>query len=275
MLIHFKKASYLGLIIVFITNIFHANSQEESWETYITQKEKGYMAITVNMELNFTRPYYKNLLIVGTHTSKCYKNGYPKEEGLEKLYTFSDSIANIVNKHTKSKLAGVMTYQCAGFDVFYLKDTTGIKNDINSFINNNYASSKNYVVIETDKKWEYYQNSLFPKHLSNDFFMNQELLSQLFYEGNDFSKPYYVEHWIYFRKEKRRQKFINKIQVLNFKVDSLSIKKGAYLPYELKISREDSVSPESISKVTKMLKLLSQSFYGTYDGWGIKPTSKD
>lgn len=271
----FKKASYTLLSIVLLTNIFQTFSQEESWETYIAQKEKGYKAVTVNMELNFSRPYYKNLLIVGTQTSKCLKNGYPKEEGLEQLYTFSDSIANIVNKHTKNKLAGIITYQCAGFDVFYVKDTLGLRSNITSFIKKNYAKSKNYMVIEPDKRWAYYQDSLFPKQLSNDFFINQELLSHLFYQGDDFTKPQKIEHWLYFKREKRRQKFINKIQVLNFKVDSLSIKKGAYLPYELKISREDSVSPESITKVTKMLKLLSKSFYGTYDGWGIKPTSKD
>ena len=271
----FKKASYTLLSIVLLTNIFQTFSQEESWETYIAQKEKGYMAVTVNMELNFSRPYYKNLLIVGTQTSKCLKNGYPKEEGLEQLYTFSDSIANIVNKHTKNKLAGIITYQCAGFDVFYVKDTLGLRSNITSFIKKNYAKSKNYMVIEPDKRWAYYQDSLFPKQLSNDFFINQELLSHLFYQGDDFTKPQKIEHWLYFKREKRRQKFINKIQALNFKVDSLSVKKGDYRPYEIKISREDKLDPNSIAILTAMLKNLSSSMYGVYDGWGIKPTSKN
>ena len=271
----FKKASYTLLSIVLLTNIFQTFSQEESWETYIAQKEKGYMAVTVNMELNFSRPYYKNLLIVGTQTSKCLKNGYPKEEGLEQLYTFSDSIANIINKHTKNKLAGIITYQCAGFDVFYVKDTLGLRSNITSFIKKNYAKSKNYMVIEPDKRWAYYQDSLFPKQLSNDFFINQELLSHLFYQGDDFTKPQKIEHWLYFKREKRRQKFINKIQALNFKVDSLSVKKGDYRPYEIKISREDKLDPNSIAILTAMLKNLSSSMYGVYDGWGIKPTSKN
>ena len=272
---NFKKASYPLLSIVLLTNIFQTFSQEESWETYIAQKEKGYKAVTVNMELNFSRPYYKNLLIVGTQTSKCLKNGYPKEEGLEQLYTFSDSIANIVNKHTKNKLAGIITYQCAGFDVFYVKDTLGLRSNITSFIKKNYAKSKNYMVIEPDKRWAYYQDSLFPKQLSNDFFINQELLSHLFYQGDDFTKPQKIEHWLYFKREKRRQKFINKIQALNFKVDSLSVKKGDYRPYEIKISREDKLDPNSIAILTAMLKNLSSSMYGVYDGWGIKPTSKN
>lgn len=274
MSLNLKKSNYSLLLIVMLTNIFQSYSQEESWETYIAQKEKGYMAVTVNMELKFSRPYYKNLLIVGTQTSKCLKNGYPKEEGLEDLYTFSDSIANIINKGTKYKLAGIITYQCAGFDVFYVKDTLGLRSNIDSFINKNYAKSKNYLVIEPDKKWVYYQDSLFPKQLSNDFFINHELLSHLFYQGDDFTKPQKIEHWIYFKREKRRQKFINKIQVLNFKVDSLSVKKGDYRPYELKISREDKLDPNSISVLTSMLKNLSNSMYGTYDGWGIKPTIK-
>jgi len=275
MSLNFKKSNYILLFIALLANIFQSFSQEESWETYIAQKEKGFMAVTVNMELKYSRPYYKNLLVVGTQTSKCQKNGYPEEEGLEKLYTFSDSIASIISKRTKNKLAGIITYQCAGFDVFYVKDTVGLRSNINTFINNNYANSKNYLVIEPDKKWAYYQDSLFPKQLSNDFFINHELLSHLFYEGNDFTKPHKIEHWIYFKREKRRQKFINKIQALNFKVDSLSYKKGDYTPYELKISRVDKLHPTSIAVLTAMLKNLSRSMYGTYDGWGIKPTPKD
>jgi len=271
----FKKASYTLLTIILLSNIFQAFSQDESWETYIAQKEKGFMAVTVNMELKFSRPYYKNLLIVGTQTSKCLKNGYPKEEGLKKLYTFSDSIANIINKHTKNKLAGIITYQCAGFDVFYVKDTIGLRSNINTFIKSNYANSKNYLVIEPDKKWAYYQDSLFPKQLSNDFFINHELLSHLFYQGDDFTKPQKIEHWVYFKREKRRQKFIDKIRVLNFKVDSLSFKKGDFMPYEIKISREDKLEPNAIAVLTAMLKNLSSSMYGTYDGWGIVPVAKD
>jgi hypothetical protein len=270
-----KKSNYTVLFIVLLTNIFQSFSQDESWETYIAQKEKGFMAVTVNMELNFSRPYYKNLLIIGTQTSKCLKNGYPKEEGLKKLYTFSDSIANIVNKHTKNRLAGIITYQCAGFDVFYVKDTLDLRSNITSFIKNNYAKSKNYLVIAPDKKWAYYQDSLFPKQLSNDFFINHELLSHLFYQGDNFTKPQKIEHWIYFKREKRRQKFIDKIQALNFKVDSLSFKKGDYTPYEVKILREDKLDPNSIAVLTAMLKNLSNSMYGTYDGWGIKPTLKN
>lgn len=271
----YKKNNYTLLFIVLLTNIFQSFSQEESWETYIAQKEKGFMAVTVNMELKFSRPYYKNLLIVGTQTSKCLKNGYPKEEGLEQLYTFSDSIATIVNKHTKNRLAGIITYQCVGFDIFYVKDTLDLRSNIASFIKNNYAKSKNYLVIAPDKKWAYYQDSLFPKQLSNDFFINHELLSQLFYQGDNFTKSKKIEHWIYFKREKRRQKFIDKIQALNFKVDSLSFKKSDYTPYELKISREDKLDPNAIAVLTSMLKNLSSSMYGTYDGWGIVPVAKD
>ena len=79
----FKKSSYALLFIFLIGFSLQSYAQEESWETYIAKKDKGFMTVTVNMELNFARPNYKNLLIVGTHTSKCLKNDYPKEGGLE------------------------------------------------------------------------------------------------------------------------------------------------------------------------------------------------
>ena len=268
-----KKASLL--IILFIGSLLFSQTQEESWETFITKKDKGFMAVTVNMEFHFTRPNYKNLLVVGTQTSKCLKNGYPKEEGLEKLYAFSDSIANIVGNSTRNKLAGILTYQCAGFDVFYVKDTIGLRKKINSFIGKNYSTSKNYVSIGRDKYWKYYQEHLFPKDISNDFFVNQEFISQLFYDGDALTDLRNVEHWIYFRKEKRRQKFIDKIQVLNFKVDSLKFVTNRNEHFELKISREDAVNPQTISEITALLKNLSRSFNGVYDGWGTEPILKD
>ncbi len=68
-------------------------AQEESWETYVKKVETNLMEVTVNMDLYFERPNYKNLLIVATKTKHCYKNGFPKPTGLEGFYTFSDSLA--------------------------------------------------------------------------------------------------------------------------------------------------------------------------------------
>lgn len=263
------------LIFVFIcSNILLSFAQKESWEDYIINKTKGPMAITVNM--NYSKsPNYKNLLIVGTYTSKCFKNGYPNETGLEKLYAFSDSIANVIGKVTKSRLAGIITYQCTGFDIFYVKDTIGLREKLSTFMSTNYNTSKNYLEIKTDKKLSYLTNFLLPNDFSNDFFVNHDLLTDLVYNGDDLTKPRKMDHWLYFREEKRRQMFIDLIEVLNFKIDSTKYEKGAHYPFALKISRVDSLSPEFITELTSLLKKFSNNLHGIYAGWSVELIRKD
>jgi len=234
------------------------------------------MEVTVNMDLYFERPYYKNLLIVATKTNDCYKNGFPKEKGLEDFYTFSDSLAFKIQKLTKkNKLAGIITYKCTGFDIYYVKDTTNLRTNLNNVLEKNFSNKKNYIVIKPDKKWRYFSETLLPKDLSNDFFVNHEYLSQLAQSGDALKAPRKIQHWFYFNSFKRRTKFIDKVKTLKFSVDSIAYKKERRYPYQAVISRKDEVSPQSISGITKILKQLSQRSYGKYDGWEMKAILKE
>lgn len=263
---HYFKYSF----IVFFLGSFVVTAQEDDWDTYLAEKEKGIMTITVNYKYVFAKPNYRNLLIVGSNTKKCFQNGAPKAEALEEIYTFSDSVAQVVDKLTKNRLVGILTYQCSGFDVYFVKDTTNLRKSINTLYQKNFKNSNNYIVIQRDKRWKYYSDVLYPKDISESFFANQEYLNQLFYEGVDFSKKRKVTHWASFKKEKRRQKFIEKIKVLNFKVDLLKFNKDNDQPFEVQISREDNFNPDYINKLTNILGLLAIRYSGYYDGWEIE-----
>lgn len=267
------KKSFLISILIFSNSIINA---QDDWENYLVQKEKGLMAISVNMRYEYARPNYKHLLVVGTHTTKCLKNGYPTEKGLENIYTFSDSIANIIDGLTKNRLVGIITYQCSGFDVFYVKDTTNIREIIVRQINTNFNSSKTYLQIEQDKKWKYYHTSLYPKDDTQEFFINHELLTEFIYQGDNLIQPRNIRHWFYFNREKKRQKFISKIRTLDFTIDSVNYKKKRdYYRYELQISRKDSIHPKSISKLTKTLTGFANLLYAEYDGWSAELVKED
>jgi len=269
------KKRLLSYILIFSGLISNAQDAQEYWESYIVKKDKGLMTVNINMRYELARPNYKYLLVVGTHTTKCFKNGYPTEKGLEKMYTFSDSIANIVDEQTKSRLVGIVTYQCSGLDIFYVKDTTDLRKNITAQIQKNFDNSKTYLQIEEDKKWKYYHDSLYPTDISDEFFINHELLTGLVYNGDDLIQPRKVTHWFYFRKEKKRQKFMDKIRTLDFSIDSLNFRKKRDYKYELQVSRKDSIHPNSISKLTKTLTGFAKLLYAEYDGWSAELMAKD
>jgi len=65
-------------------------------------------------------------------------------------------------------------------------------------------------------------------------------------------------------------KFIEKIQVLNFQVDSLKLKKETKQSFEVQFSREDNIKPDFINELTNILGLLSIRYSGYYDGWELE-----
>ncbi len=262
------------LIFIFLISYTTTYTQSD-WVNYIVKKEKGMMSISVDMDLINKKPNYKNLIIIGTKFKDCLKNGFPKEEGLEKLYTFSDSISIIINNITKNKLVGVITYQCMGFDVFYVKDTIDLRKNLNKTLKVNFKQSHNYLNITKDKNWSYYYDNLYPEFVTENFFINQQFLSDLVFQGDDLSGKRKINHWMNFKSDKRRQKFIKVIKKLDFVIDSTNFKKETKYAYELQVSRKDSIEPKYISELTRVLKILVNSSYGKYDGWGTEAVIKD
>ena len=266
----------MKIYILFLLIIYSLNSfSQTDWVNYIVKKEKGLMSITIDLDYNDYKPNYKNLLIVGTNYKDCLKNGFPKKEGLNELYTFSDSIAITLNLLTKNKLVGIITYQCIGLDVYYIKDTVNIRNRFNQLFENNFNKSNNYMKIVRDKNWNYYYKNIYPINVSNDYFLDQEFLIDLANNGDNLSGTRKVDHWVYHNNIKKREKFIKNVKKLEFSIDSIHTKTGEKYPYEILISRKDSVHPESIYNLTRLVKALVYSSNGIYGGWSMESKIED
>ncbi|PID68803.1 MAG: hypothetical protein CR989_04255 [Flavobacteriales bacterium] len=262
--------SNLFTLIFLVLSVTQVYSQDD-WFSYITEKDKEFMAVTTNLRYDNAKPNYKNLLIVGKTTQKCHKNGYPTELGLEELFTFSDTTAQVLNRTVKkNRLVGVLTYQCNGFDVFYIKDTVGVRAALEKVYGNYFNNEKYYIFLKQDKRWQYYKDILFPKRFTDDFFINQELLTALFYDGYNLNDEYNLIHWFYFKKEKYRKKFLEKLKVINVTVHSLKTIEGKNHPYELQLVRKDQLQPAFIDELTRTFGIFAESYGGFYDGWGIK-----
>ena len=250
-----------------ISNIY----AQEDWINYVVKKEKGIMSITIDMDLAYNKPNYKNLLIVGSNFRRgCLKNGFPNNEGIDLLSTFSDSTALIINKLTKNQLVGIITYQCMGLDVYYVKDTLDIRKNLNDLFNKKFKNTTKYIFIEFDKKWSYYKKNLYPDFNSDDFFIDQQFLSEMVFQGDDLTNKRNLTHWFYFNKIKKRNEFVDLLKKYKFSIDSLNYKKEKTYSYELQASHKEYIDPESIIKLTETLKVYAELFKGQYDGWSTE-----
>ena len=240
---------------------------QNDWVEYVLIRDKGVMSVSLDLSLDLNKPNYKNLVVVGGKFNKCMKNGFPKEEILEHLYRFSDSVAVSLDKLTANRLVGFMTYQCMAFDIFYVKDTIGLRTEIEKQFNENFSQIKTYIEIKRDKSWGYYGNYLYPRDFSSEFLIDQQYLHDLVLQGDDLKGLRKVNHWFYFKSVKKRNVFGERLKKLKFSLDAIAYKKDRAYPYELTVSRQDSINPVSVYQITSMLQVLSGSMGAQYDGW--------
>ena len=99
MLSFFKDYYYLPILLLFLS-ISGPSFAQDDWIDYITVKDKGVMSVSLDLSLDLSRPRYNNLLLVGGQFIKCMDNGFPTEEGLQDLLTFSDSTAMAIDEIT-------------------------------------------------------------------------------------------------------------------------------------------------------------------------------
>lgn len=215
------------------------------------------------------------MLIVGGQFQDCYKNGFPHKESLESLFAFSDSTAATINKITDNRLTAFMTYQCMGFDVFYVKDTVGLRTALTKMLEANFPANRPYVKISRDKSWGYYRNYLYPRDFSAEYLIDHDYLHDLVLQGDDLLGQRKVYHWLYFKNVEKRNLFGKKMKNLNFSLDSIAYRKNNTMPYQLTISRQDSIDPLNVYKLTSMLRGLSGSMSGQYDGWSTEVILKE
>lgn len=257
--------AFMGL---FLLSAASRLSAQEQWVDYVVERDSNMMTVSLDLKYYMRKPNYNNLVIVGTRFKPCMANGFPLPESLDHIYSFSDSTAAVVERITKNELVGIMTYKCLAFDVYYVKDTLGIRDGIESMAREGFSEDITYLSIKNDRNWLYYFEYLLPAGMTEDFLMNQKYLYDLVLQGDDLQGLRKVRHWFYFRKLKQRQRLSERLESLNFSIDSINYIRDRKLPYELQVSRKDSIMPPKISELTSMLSILSEIYGGYYDGWG-------
>lgn len=254
-----------GLLIQTL-NLF---SQEENWDVYLAQYQKGVGSTLINMSLKGSAPMkeFIYLLKIGVNVIDCTSEGLPSKGEFKMLYKISDKIKFIVDSISKNKAAGTFSYQCERTDYYYLTDTTGMLEFIESAFFANFPGYKHTITIRKDQNWEAYLTFLYPNLESYEYMTNEKVVLNLTKEGDDLTMPRQVDHWVYFKTEVDRNAFISFALNEKFKVESKNFLKDGHLKYQLQISRTDNVDMKSITAITMQLRKKAKELNGEYDGW--------
>lgn len=270
------KARYRQISLAFFIFIASLSMHaQDEWIDYVVAKDTGVLSVSMDLKYYVQKPNYKNLLIVGTEFRPCMKNGFPEPDSLDGLFSFSDSTAAVINRVTRNELVGILTYKCLAFDVYYVKDTLGIRENLGTMMQRGFENSELYLTLKRDRNWDYYFTNLLPVNLSEDFLIDHEYLNNLVLLGDDLQGLRKVRHWIYFKNLKQRIKMSEKLESLKFSLDSIKYNRERLFPYELQVSRMDSITPKKVSELTMLMNVLSQVYQARYDGWGTEVIPKE
>ena len=264
----FSKLVFGNLILTLVFP-FCLMAQEEGWDVYMAQYEKGPGSTVINMALRQVAPV-KNLpyiLVTGVKFKDCGNDGFPSKAEFNTLYKISDSVKTIIEHHITNKLAGTFTYQCERLDYYYISDTAGIRQKLTGLYTKRFKEYEPYISIKQDMDWKAYLDFLYPTEDIYESMTNQKVVLKLQQAGDKLEKERQVDHWIYFTTENDQNCFISYATSNKFKIESKGQTKDPKRPFKLQISRIDKADLSSISKITLELRKQAERCKGDYDGW--------
>jgi len=262
-----KKHYYILTALLFNSHI--SFSQQDNWDVYLAQYEKGVGSTVLNMSLKQQAPIkqFPFSLKTGVKLLKCTAEGLPTKEEFDMLYKISDKMKAIVDSVTKNKIAGTFSYQCERLDYYYVADTNNLRQLLEAAYKTNFPQYTYSIKIVPDQNWEAYLTFLYPNEETLEYMSNEKVIMNLQKAGDGLVAPRQVDHWLYFKTEADRNQFITYAVKEKFKIESQKILKEVPLQYQLQISRTDKVDIESISTITIALRKKAKELNGDYDGW--------
>ena len=245
-------------------------AQEDQWDVYLAQYEKGVGSTLINMSLKGTAPMKECpfLLKTGVKAINCPPDGLIHQgDELQVIYAISDKMKSIIDFTGKNRQAGTFSYQCARTDYYYVNDTDNIRKLLTAAYKKYFPKYEYTIEIKEDRNWDAYLQFLYPNDETKESMENSKVILGLTNAGDNLTKPRQVDHWLYFKKAADRNSFITYATREKFKIESTGSVQASALPFKLQISRIDMVDLPSITAITQQLRKKAKELNGDYDGW--------
>lgn len=242
---------------------------DEEWEFYFRNTNYKLASILVDLGLSEVAPIVDkpNVVWVSLKMNNPSENGLSSTEESNLLCEIEDTLVDkIISKHN-SIYVGRNTSEGIRNYYFYIGDTTLNEKTI-SDVMNAYPKYQFDFGIKQDFNWDVYFDILYPTPQQYQSIQNRHVIAQLEANGDKLTKEREVFHWIYFRSNGDRTKFLEKIKNDNFSIVNKEMDPTlGELAFSLQIKRVDKVDQNSADAYVAYLWELANELNADYDGW--------
>lgn len=242
-------------------------AQEESWESYMTNLEKGPANISVRMDLSAHAPEanFSYVLMTGFFYDEISTDGLPAQGNFKEIYTLTDSLDLRLNRLAETKYVGSLNYNFQRIQYYYISSYEGVHDLLKEFYKEFYPNKEPYIEIKEDENWAYYFEFLYPKDRAIDNMNDQNMIKLLQDAGDNLTSPREVKHRIAFFTDAEKQAFLSELKAEGFseKVDPNAA--TDYFP--LVLIKDHAVDMNTIRSITTRLRAAAKSHNGQYESW--------
>lgn len=245
-----------------------AHHQEE-WEFYFSNvnDKLGSLFVDIGLYNVASMKDKPNILWVSIKMNNPREDGLSSQEESEILGNIEDILIDKITSEQNSIYVGRLTSAGDRVFYFYVENSKGF----DKVISETMAVYPNYQYdfdSKEDKEWQGYFEFLYPLPQQFQSIQNRRVIDNLEKNGDNLTKEREVFHWIYFKSNSDRERFLEKIKNENFLIvtKEYDISLGEF-PSQLQIKRVDKVDQNSVDGYVIYLKDLAEELGGDYDGW--------
>ena len=245
----------------------------EDWGVYLCRWVDGQLAsVRLNLGLALLefdpQVKYTKRIQLSVMLKNPDENGLPTKGEEETLYKIEDLLESII-KEKEGILAGFLRWDKRLSIFAYVEDEKGYEEEFAVALKEQFPDYEYKFWVDEDEEWETYFNALYPDKYNYQGILNNKLIYQI-QMGGDTMVPRVLEHCLYFKTQKARKEFLEKVVKEGFKEifegadDNIDL--SAEYPYQLVVGREDDF--RDTNRVTWYLMETAEELDGEYDGWG-------
>lgn len=261
----------LSVLLLSCLAAFKIQAQESTgnWETYVMEIDKRPVSVVVDLAYG-SSPAAKvkpNVMIVSVNLFTEHNNGMPSGTEARKLDSIENKLVQALGDKLNAAYAGRYTQNGKRDYYFYSADTLNYRQYVLNAAGL-YAFGRCKMMAKADAKLENYFSVLYPSEKEMQRIYNRRMLDRLAEAGDLVTAPRKIDHFLFFKTEQERKKFVRVVQDNGFTVENGGEEKGVKdRPYSLQISKVDKTDRNSIDKVSLYLWELSLQYSARYDGW--------